>query len=470
MSTTSPGAVYTGRLIDGRFPLLRPLGGIESSSVFLTEFGEEPKRKAAIKLIPAGAVDAEACIAQWERAKSLSHPHLVGLLQHGRAELDGKDWLYVVTEYGEEVLSEILPERALTPDETREMLGPVLDALSFLHAQNLVHGRLKPSNILVVEDRVKLSADGIVAAGETARRTPSPYTAPETNTAAMTPAGDLWSLGLVVVQALTQQPPKWNRDQGGEPQVPVSIPEPFFGIARECLRVDPARRLTLSGIKERLNPAQAAPVAPSQPAEVIPPARSVEPADSKKSVSPAAPVAEKPLDQPSASAAESTQKPSLKSNVQAVIGTLVVIGVALIVMRAGSRHPAPPPSQQPSSSAPVVQQPKPAPTHRTSSAPIVKGEVATRSLPEIPAKVAATIHGHIKVTIRVQVDSQGNVTQASIDSPGPSHYFADQALHAAQKWKFTPAWIGGRMVPSMWLLHFQFGSAGSEADGQEETP
>ncbi|MGH9560499.1 MAG: hypothetical protein ACRD3S_03510, partial [Terracidiphilus sp.] len=124
MSTTSPSVVYAGRLIDGRFTLLRPLGETASSSVFLAEFGDEPKQKATIKLIPAGAVDAEACSAQWERAKSLSYPHLVRLLHHGRAELDGKDLLYVVTEYAEEVLSEILPERALTPDETRDMLGP----------------------------------------------------------------------------------------------------------------------------------------------------------------------------------------------------------------------------------------------------------------------------------------------------------------------------------------------------------
>ena len=333
------------------------------------------------------------------------------------------------------------------------MLGPVwMPSLFFMRkigaqsSQAIEH--------LVIEDRVKLSADGIVATGEAARHPLSPYDAPETSTAAISPAADLWSLGVVLVQTLTQQPPAWNREQGGEPEVPASIAEPFFGIARECLRVDPARRLTLSGVKARLNPAE---IAPAVPAEMKTPAQPAEPAEKKKSVSPTAP------------ADESAAKPSLKANVQAVIGTLVVICVALLVMRANSRHAAPVP--QPSSSAPpVVLRPKPAPTHRTPTAPIVKGEVATRSLPEIPAKIAGAVHGHIKVAIRVQVDSQGNVIQASIDTAGPSHYFADQALHAAQKWKFTPAWIGGRMVPSAWLLHFQFGQAGTEANAQEESP
>lgn len=470
MSTTSPSVVYAGRLIDGRFTLVRPLGATGSTSVFLAEFGNEPKQKATIKLIPAAAVNAEACMARWERAKSLSHPHLIRLLQYGRAELDGKDLLYVATEYADEVLSEILPERALTPDETREMLGPVLDALSFIHAQDLVHGQLKPSNILVVDDQLKLSADGISTAGETLNRAPMPYDAPERRGAAMSPAADLWSLGVLLVQALTQQPPAWNRSQGREPEVPASIPEPFSSIARECLRLDPTRRSTLSGVKARLNPAQASPAASPAPAEVkipVQPAQPAKPAAEKQSVSPAETIP----GQPAAPVEEPAEKPSLKRNVQAIVGTLVVICVALLVMRAGSHHPAPATSLQPSSSAPpAAQLPKPAPTHRTPSAPVVKGEVSTRSMPEIPAKVSGTIHGHIKVAIRVQVDSQGNVTQASIDSAGPSHYFAEQALNAAQKWKFTPAWIGGRMVPSTWILHFQFGQAGAEVNAQEESP
>jgi len=61
--------------------------------------------------------------------------------------------------YADEVLSEILPERALTPAEAKEMLAPVIDTLSYLHAKGLVHGRLKPSNILAVDDRLKLSGD-----------------------------------------------------------------------------------------------------------------------------------------------------------------------------------------------------------------------------------------------------------------------------------------------------------------------
>ena len=45
------------------------------------------------------------------------------------------------------------------------MLEPILDALSYIHANGYVHGHLKPSNILVVENEVKLSSDGLIPAG-----------------------------------------------------------------------------------------------------------------------------------------------------------------------------------------------------------------------------------------------------------------------------------------------------------------
>lgn len=481
MSTGFLGDGYAGRTIDGRYTLLCPIGSTESSSVFLAECGDEPKRKAAIKFFAANSPDAQDRLTQWERAKTLSHAHLIEILQYGRCELDGNDLLYIVTEYADEVLSEILPMRALTPDEAREMMGPVLEALSYLHEQGFVHAHLKPSNILVVDDRIKLSADGILAVGTPAQRRSSPYDAPEMGIGPIGPEADLWSIGLVLVQALTQALPEWNRDLEAEPKVPVSIAEPFLGIARECLRVEPTRRLTLSGVMLRLNANQTVPVESVEPVHKEIPAQPLEVAVEKNPVPPISPVAKDnpppapaaAIERVSAPAAEPAEeiasKPSLKTNIQAVLGTVMVLGIALLVMRAGSRHAAPAP-QQPSSPAPQIIQPAPPVPAAASSGPVVKGEVASRTMPDIPQKIASGIRGHIKVAIRAQVDAEGNVVQSSIESPGSSRYFADQALQAAQKWKFTPAWIGGRTVASVWVLHFQFAAAGSESDAQEMAP
>ncbi len=105
---------------------------------------------------------------------------------------------YVVTEYAGEVLSEILPERPLTPAEVKEMLGPIIDALTYLHQKGLVHGRLKPSNIMVVDDQLKLSVENIRGASAI----PKPpqmldiYDAPEGTFIKVSPASDIWSLGV----------------------------------------------------------------------------------------------------------------------------------------------------------------------------------------------------------------------------------------------------------------------------------
>jgi TonB family protein len=445
MSANFLSADWVGRVVDGRFTLLRRLGGTQSSVVFLTEIGHEPTRKVAIKFVAADEADAQDRLAQWQRARTLSHAHLSEIVDYGRCEFDGKALLYVVGEYAEEVLSEILPERALTPEEIREMLGPILDALDFLHGRNLVHAHLKPSNILVVGDRLKISADGIVAAGETAGRLPAArqaYDAPEHGTRSIAPAADVWSLGIVLVQAFTQQMPSWHQQQGAEPEVPGTIPEPFYGVARECLRLDPARRLTIASVKAQLNPTQ--PVAFAQPAEAA-------------AVNPRRP------DEP---AAESRAKPGFKRNLQATLGTLLILGLALAIMKIEARHRAPAPRSPSSSSV----WPSSSVSPGSARGPVAKGEVASRALPEVPAKIAATVRGHVRVSIRVHADAQGVPTDASIDSAGPSRYFARQALEAAQKWKFTPAWVGGRTVESVWILHFEFSSSQTTASAQEVSP
>jgi serine/threonine-protein kinase len=120
------------------------------------------------------------------------------LILTGRCQSEGTAVLYAVSEYADEVLSEILPERALTPAEAKEMLAPVIDTLSYLHAKGLVHGRLKPSNILAVDDRLKLSGDSLQRSGGAVKQplTQSIYDAPETASGTISPAADLWGLGV----------------------------------------------------------------------------------------------------------------------------------------------------------------------------------------------------------------------------------------------------------------------------------
>jgi len=63
--------------------------------------------------------------------------------------------------------------------------------------------------------------------------------------------------------------------------------------------------------------------------------------------------------------------------------------------------------------------------------------------PDVPQKPETQSKVKIKVKVRVHVDAPGDVVAAELDSPGPSKYFAQLALQAAQRWKFTPAQTEG---------------------------
>src|SRR5712692_3785110 len=187
---------WEGQAVNGEFQLLRYLGGCEPGAVFQTERREPDPQRAAIKLIPADPQNAELQLHRWALAAKLSHPQLIRLFKMGRCQLDGRDLLYVVMEYAEEDLSQVLTLRPITPAEAHEMLEPALDALAYVHSQGFVHGHLKPANIMAVDDRLKLSSDGLCRidepSGSLGRR--GVYDAPETAGGAISPAADVWSI------------------------------------------------------------------------------------------------------------------------------------------------------------------------------------------------------------------------------------------------------------------------------------
>ena len=468
--TALPGTDCVGRIVASRFPLLRWLGATQRSSVFLTELEDEPGQKAAIKLISADEADPYTCLAEWAAARSLSHPHLMRILYAGHCELDGADLLYVVTEYADEVLSEILRERPLAPAEAGAMLDPVLEALSWLHTHNLVHGHLQPSNIMVAGDRLKLSTDGLNPA-DPGKASPSsaPYAAPEIALGQISSAADVWSLGIVLVEALTRRPPLRDRSKDGEPVVPESLPAPFFEIAQGCLRIDPAQRPTLSSIKEALETARTA-----EPAATpwLPPRARVTIAcmmlvlcgtitalvvASHRRLWPPVPgqVLAQSMGQSQAAVvhpqpAAATPQPQPPAPAPATRASL----------------PIPPPQAPAQSPAPAAQAPAAVPH----SASVVKAAVVYQAIPQIPQHIIDDIQGHFHLRIAVQVDSAGAVSAASIDSPGPSQYFANKALAAAQTWKFTPAQQNGHAVASTWILQFNFSDSGITVTPAETSP
>ena len=271
MSSPEEWKKWEGR-VDGKFPLRQWLGGSEHSAVFLTERPGHPDQKVAIKLIAAGA-DADRQLSHWRAAAQLAHPHLMRIYDAGRCRLDGTSLLYFVMEFAEEDLSQILPQRPLAPAEVTDLLPPLLDSLSYLHGKGFVHGRIKPSNVHATGDQLKLSADQIASFSEL---NPEPkrrdvYDAPETAAGIVSPAGDVWSIGVTLVAALTQNVAFEGETLRGDPDLPDTVPPPFRGIARECLHLDPKRRCSITEIQARLQPAGRS--VPAEPEPPLPPQR-----------------------------------------------------------------------------------------------------------------------------------------------------------------------------------------------------
>ena len=235
---------WQGHVVNGVFPLGRYLGCSDHSGVFLTKSGARRHAEVAVKLVPASRALAELQLPRWKRAGGLAQPHLLPLLEWGGCQLDGLPHLYVIMEYADQTLAQLLLHRALTDDETREMLLPILDALTFLHRQNLVQGQLKPANVLVVGDQLKLASDTIrhVNAGTMSANTPTVYDPPEARHGSSSTADDIWALGVSLFEALTRCPPSGL----GEPREAIELPAEFSSAFREvvvrCLSPSPQDR------------------------------------------------------------------------------------------------------------------------------------------------------------------------------------------------------------------------------------
>ena len=366
------------------------MGGSDLGAVFETQF---QGRVAAIKLIPGTPAAINVLLAGWAKSERLSHPALLRILARGETALGDLRCAYAVMERADENLGEVLAERPLTPDETRAMLVPVLSALQYLETNGFAHGRLKPANIMAFGEQLKISSDSLFAGGDS--------------------AGDGVAIGALLTEALA----------GGGAN--AHLPEPFREIAKNCLTGDRAGRWDLARIEAHLRgepragrgwlwvaaavavlglitiinwPAREAPqTAPASKALEAPPIIATPAAAVEAITPPAAP-------------AKATKKPK---QTRAKVET---------------------------------KEPEASPREATRAVGIM------RVLPEIPQVARNTIIGRVRINVRVQVDGAGSVSQATLEGPAASKYFAGRVLAAAKAWKFPAG-----EAPQSWLLQFELG-------------
>ncbi len=261
-----------GQLVDGKYRLQKLLGSGGFGAVFHAEevVAGQVTRNVAVKLIPQDPEHLAEQMQEVVAAASLDHPSLVRCFAPGEAtlHLDGhsRKYLYLAMELAGESLGDRLTRDTLTPTEARDVIANVAAGLLFLHQTGAVHRDLKPANILSVGGRWKISDLGLIRemGAETAVHTRAPGTLyfmpPESFEGQTSKAWDIWSLGVVIVRALTGRYPFWGDNDAEVMRAITSrtsllveqLPIPFRGIAEGCLIRDRRQRWTAERVLAEL--------------------------------------------------------------------------------------------------------------------------------------------------------------------------------------------------------------------------
>ena len=207
-----------GRVLSGRYRLVAPIGTGASAQVYLAD-DVRLRRRVAVKVLHAALADDDAFLrrfrAEAQAAAALSHPNIVAVYDWG--EDDGAP--YIVTEHlGGGSLRDVLDEGGhLSPSQALLVGLEAIRGLDYAHRRGFVHRDIKPGNLLFGEDgRLRIADFGLARAlAEAAWTEPQGvvlgtgrYASPEqAQGQPIDGRGDVYSLGLVLIEAVTGSVP-----------------------------------------------------------------------------------------------------------------------------------------------------------------------------------------------------------------------------------------------------------------------
>jgi len=202
-------------LFDGRYRILRKLGSGGMANVYLAE-DEELGRRVAIKILNDRYANDELFIERFRReaksAAALSHPNIVSIYDRGQAE--GTYYIAMEVIEGRSLKELILTRGPLPIGQAIAYTLEILDALRFAHRHGIIHRDVKPHNILIGGERLKVTDFGIARAGASQMTEAgsimgtAQYLSPEqARGAPVTASSDLYSVGIVLYEMLTGKVP-----------------------------------------------------------------------------------------------------------------------------------------------------------------------------------------------------------------------------------------------------------------------
>jgi tetratricopeptide (TPR) repeat protein len=212
---TSPVDALIGQTI-GSYVIVARVGGGGMGVVYQardTRLG----RIVALKFLPPQwSQDDEArqrFVREAQAASATSHPNICTIHDIETAP-DGQ--LFIVMAYYEgQTLKQRLASGPLTSDEALDIATQIADGLAKAHAQNVVHRDIKPGNVMLTEDGVRIVdfglatfADALKLTAEHSTLGTAAYMSPEqVRGLAADARSDVWAVGVILYEMLTGRVP-----------------------------------------------------------------------------------------------------------------------------------------------------------------------------------------------------------------------------------------------------------------------
>ncbi len=253
----NPAEVLAGQVLGGRYQVGEPLGRGGCATVYAAH-DTQLDRDVAVKVWD----QPDEAAAEGRLTARLHHPGVVVVHDASR---EG-DLAFLVMERVQGLSLDVeLDLGPLPAQRAAHIVSQVARTLSFVHGDGVVHGDVKPGNILLgPHDHATLTDFGVASPDRTrypdvAHGTP-PYLSPEqARGRTLSPATDVYALGLVLLECVTgtrafpgsPEAAAAARLHGG-PLIPRSVPADLAALVRDMTALDPVRRPTAGQVATRL--------------------------------------------------------------------------------------------------------------------------------------------------------------------------------------------------------------------------
>jgi len=191
----------------GRFELLRKLDESKQNTVYLAR-DPHMEREVLIKLLPNGDLPLDALLSQVRIVSKLQHKSIVTLLDAG--EYNGVPYLVYALVNGSTLSQQLKSSQSWTATQAVQMIADLLEAVSYAHAQGLLHLELQAEHIMIADDHTpRLIGIGMAnfATNSQQAQSVTPYTAPELISGdKATVATDIFALGVLLHELVTGLP------------------------------------------------------------------------------------------------------------------------------------------------------------------------------------------------------------------------------------------------------------------------